>query len=205
MVNLSNSLIYLKRYDTALVVLYEKRRSGQGRKNKTQEVNVLGNIDYAYAGLGKFNLIKANADEMMSLSKSIDYTEGICYALVGLAEYWSHQKKFTLAIHYADEAISTAGKTRLTTTLRDAYQEAGNIEVATGNVTRYHYYDDLRDSIDEVLYSDKIVKNTQELDAKYSLNKKQTEIDDLNKQREIQQLTIKQRSTMNWACPPSYW
>ena len=47
------------------------------------------------------------------------------------------KKKFTLAIHYADEAISTAGKTKLITTLRDAYQEAGNIEVATGNVTRY--------------------------------------------------------------------
>jgi two-component system, NarL family, sensor kinase len=199
MVNLSSSLISLKRYDTALVVLYENKELARKEENKTQQVNVLANIDYAYAGLKKFNLIKANADEMMSLSKSIAYTEGECYALVGLAEYWSHQKNFTLAIHYADEAISTAGKARLITTLRDAYQEAGNIEVATGNITRYHYYDDLRDSIDEVLYSDKIVKNTQELDAKYSLNKKQTEIDDLNKQREIQQLTIKQRSTMNWA------
>lgn len=199
MVNLSSSLISLKRYDTALVVLYENKELARKEENKTQQVNVLANINYAYAGLGKFNLIKANADEMMSLSRSIAYTEGECYALVGLAEYWSHQKKFTLAIHYADEAIFTAGKTKLITTLRDAYQEAGNIEVATGNITRYHYYDDLRDSIDEVLYSDKIIKNTQELDAKYSLNKKQAEIDDLNKEREIQQLIIKQRSTMNWA------
>jgi signal transduction histidine kinase len=199
MVNLSSSLISLKRYDTALVVLYQNKELAREEMNKTQEVNVLANINYAYAGLGKFSLIKANADEMMSLSEPIDYKEGICYALVGLAEYWSHQKMFTLAIHYADKAISTAGKTKLITTLRDAYQEAGNIEVAMGNITRYHYYDDLRDSIDEVLYSDKIVKNTQELDAKYSLNKKQTEIDDLNKEREIQQLTIKQRSTMNWA------
>ena len=44
-----------------------------------------------------------------------------------------------------------------------------------------------------------MLKNTQELDAKYSLKKKQTEIDDLNKQREIQQLTLRQRNTMDWA------
>jgi len=199
MVNLSSSLINLKRFDTALVVLNENKELASKEKNKYQQINVMANMDYAFAGLGKFNLIKANADEMMALSNSINYTEGICYGLVGLAEYWLHKKKFTLAIHYANEAISTAGKTKLISTLRDAYQEAGNIEVAKGNLSRFRYYDGLRDSIDEVLYSDKILKNTQELDAKYSLNKKQAQIDDLNKQREIQQLTIKQRSTMNWA------
>jgi two-component system, NarL family, sensor kinase len=199
MVNLSVSLICLKRFDTALVVLYESKQVAREDENKIQQVNILANIDYADAGLGKFNLLKANADEMMSISKSIDYKAGICYALVGLAEYWSHQKKFALAIHYANDAISIAAKTKLLATLRDAYQEAGNIEIATGSITRYRYYDDLRDSIDEVLYSDKMLKNTQELDAKYSLRKKQTEIDDLNKQHEIEQLTIKQRSTMNWA------
>ena len=199
MVNLSSSLINLKRFDTALVVLNENKELAGKEKNKYQQINVMANMDYAFAGLGKFNSIKANADEMMTLSSSINYTEGICYGLVGLAEYWLHQKKFTLAIRYADEAISTAAKTKLISTLRDTYQEAGNIEVAAGNSPRFHYYDGLRDSIDEVLYSDKILKNTQELDAKYSLNKKQAQIDDLNKQQEIQQLTIKQRSTMNWA------
>jgi len=199
MVNLSTALINLKRYDTALVVLFENKELARNENNKYQQVNVLANIDYAYAGLAKFNLIKANADEMMSLSTSIDNKEGICYALVGLAEYWAHQKKFALAIHYADSAISLARSAGLVSVLRDSYQEASNIEVIFGNISRYHHYDDLRDSVDEVLLSDRILKNTQELDAKYSLNKKQAEIDALNKQREIQQLTLKQRNTMNWA------
>ena len=177
----------------------ENKELARQENNKYQEVHVLANIDYAYAGLGKYNLIKANADEMMTLSTSIDNKEGICYALVGLAEYWLHQKKFVLAIHYTDSAIAIARAARLISVLRDAYQEAGNIEVASGNISRYHHYDDLRDSMDEILSSDKILKNTQEMDAKYSLNKKQAEIDVLNKQREIQQLTLKQRSTMNWA------
>ena len=199
MVNLSSALISLKRYDTAVVVLLENKELARKEKNKYQQVNVLANMDYAYAGLGKYNLIKANADEMMSLSVSIDNKQGICYALVGLAEYWVHQKKSTLAVHYADSAITIAREARLISVLRDAYQEASNVEVVTGNVSRYHYYDDLRDSVDDVLYSDKILKNTQELDAKYSLNKKQAEIDALNKEKQIQALTLKQRNTMNWA------
>ena len=199
MVNLSSALISLKRYDTALIVLFQNKELARRENNKYQQVNVLANIDYAYTGLGKFNLIKANADEMMTLSTSIDNKEGICYALVGLAEYWLHQKKFALAIHYADSAIAIARAARLISVERDSYQEGGNIEVASGNISRYHYYDDLRDSMDEILSSDKILKITQETDAKFSLSKKQAEIDALNKQREIQQLTLKQRKTMNWA------
>ena len=199
MVNLSSALISLKRYDTALVVLFQNKELARRENNKYQQVNVLANIDYAYTGLGKFNLIKANADEMMTISTSIDNKEGICYALVGLAEYWLHQKKFALAIHYADSAIAIAKAARLISVERDSYQEGGNIEVASGNISRYHYYDDLRDSMDEILSSDKILKITHEMDAKYSLSKKQAEIDALNKQREIQQLTLKQRDTMNWA------
>lgn len=199
MVNLASALINLKRYDTALIVLFENKELARRENNKYQQVNVLANIDYAYSGLGKFNLIKANADEMMAISTSIDNKEGICYALVGLAEYWMHRKQFALAIHYADSAIAISRAAKLVSVLRDSYQEAGNIEVAAGNVPRYHLYDDLRDSVDDILLSDKILKNTQELDAKYSLNKKQAEIDALSKQREIQQLTLKQRNTMNWA------
>ncbi len=199
MINLSDALINLGRIDTALVVLIECREVARKENNKYQEVNVLAEMDYVYASLGKFNLIKANADEMMSISRSIDNKEGVCYALVGLAEYWMHQKKFVLAMHYADSAIALSRDGGMASVLRDAYQEAGNVEVAAGNVPRYHYYDKLRDSVDDALLSEQILKNTQELDAKYSLSKKQAEIDVLNKEREIQKLTLRQQRTMNWA------
>jgi two-component system NarL family sensor kinase len=199
MINLGSALIRLGRLDTALVVLFEVREFARKENNKYQQVNVLANIDYAYAGLGRFNLIKANAEEMMAISLSIDNKEGICYALVGLAEYWMHQHKFQLAIHYADSAIAISRAAGLPSVLRDSYQEAGNVEVTAGNIPRYHYYDALRDSVDDALLTAQILKNTQELDAKYSLSKKQAEIDVLNKERVIQKLTVRQQSTVNWA------
>jgi two-component system, NarL family, sensor kinase len=199
MVNLSSSLINLKRYDTALVVLIENKELAEKENNKYQLMDILANFNAVYAGLGRYGEIKSSADELMSIARSVDNKFGICYAYLGLADYWLHEKKYALAITYADTTISIARAGKLESTLRDAYQEASAIEVATGNSARYHHYDDLRDSVDEVLMSDKILKNTQELDARYSLNKKQAQIDDLNKQREIQQLTLRQRNTMNWA------
>ena len=82
--------------------------------------------------------------------------------------------------------------------MRDAYIAESRVELEKGNVTEFDAYNNLKDSIDEAIRSDKIVKNTQELEAKYSLNKKQVEIDSLNKEKKIQQLTLKQRNTMNW-------
>ena len=199
MVNLSCSLINLRRFDSALVVLYETKEFAMEANDKNELVDVMANIDYAYVGLGKFSLIKANAEELMSIAKSVDNNDGICYALFGLVEYSLNEKQYTKAGRYALNALQIAQKSGLIHTVLDAYKEASEVELAKGNVQGYERYDASKDSIEAIILSDKILKNTQELEAKYSLNQKQSEIDDLNKQQKIQELTLRQRDTMNWA------
>jgi two-component system NarL family sensor kinase len=198
MVNLSSALIDFKRYDTALVILYQTKEFARRMDDRNEEVDVMANMDYAFVGLGKYDLIKPNALELMSIAKSVDNKTGICYALIGLTEYFLYKKDYAKARHYAHQAVETADTDQLVATLKDAYGEAGTVELADGNVERYNYYNTLKDSVDDVLSSDKILKNTQELETKYALNKKQAEIDDLNKQKKIQQLILKQRRTVNW-------
>jgi two-component system, NarL family, sensor kinase len=199
LINLSNSLINLKRYDTALIVLDQTKTLTKNANDVDEEISVLANIDYAYVGLQRFGPIKANADELMSLARSVGSKDGICYALFGLTYYYIHEKRYDKAGRYIHDAIDTAKKNNLVTSLRAAYKQAGEVEIARGDFSGYNYYDDLKDSIDNVLLSDKILKNTQELDAKYSLNKKQAEIDDLNGQKKTQQLILRQRIIVNWA------
>jgi two-component system NarL family sensor kinase len=198
MVNLSSSLINFQRYDTALIVLYQTRDLAKRMGDKTEEIDILANMDYALAGTGKYELIKANAAELMSIARSMDSKDGICYALIGFTQYYLHEKNYAKARHYALSAIDTARSNNLPNSLSEAYKEAAGVELTGGNVTGYNHYQGLRDSVDDVLLSDKILKNTQELEAKYSLNKKQAEIDDLNKQKKIQQLILRQRRTVNW-------
>jgi two-component system, NarL family, sensor kinase len=199
MVNLSTALINFQRFDTALIVLRELKELAKRMNDVYEMIDAMTNIDCAYKGLGQFDPIKANAGELMAIAKSIDDKNGMCYALYGLTDYYFFKKKYAQAEYYADQAIGIAEQNKLVPTLRDAYKEAAQVELARGNISRYYRYNSLQDSINDALFSDKILRNTQELDAKYSLNKKQIEIDDLNKQEKIQQLTIKQRNTMNWA------
>lgn len=198
LIDLASSLVNLQRFDTALVVCndacdYSTRYQGIEISGKA-----LALINSAYIGMGKFDLLKVNSNVMIAGARKVADSETLCSGLAGLVTYYFHEKKYTLAAHYAGESIEVAERDSLVLSLRDAYGAAARVEMAKGNVSGFDHYNDLRDSIDEKVRSDKIVRNTQELEAKYSLGKKQAEIDSLNKEKKIQQLTLRQRNTINW-------
>ncbi len=198
LIDLASSLVNLQRFDTALVVCndardYSTRYQGIEANGKASAL-----INSAYIGMGKFDLLKINSDEMIAAARKVADSEALCGGLSGLVAYYLHEKKYTLAAHYAGECIEVAERDSLALSLRDAYGAAARVEIEKGNVAGFDHYNNLRDSIDEKVRSDKILRNTQELEAKYSLNKKQGEIDSLNKEKKIQQLILRQRNTINW-------
>jgi two-component system NarL family sensor kinase len=198
MVNLSTALINLERYDTALVVLKDSKNFLKTINDKNEEVSVLANIDYAYIATGKLDLLQSNAQELLAIATSIGNKQGICFGLFGLKDYFIYKKDYAKATSYAREAIDTAVKNNLVILQREAYKEAARVEVAQGNLEAFDRYDRQKDSIDNIILSDKILNTTQDLEAKYSLNKKQVQIDELGKEKKIAQLTLKQRNTLNW-------
>lgn len=196
MINLSTSLINLKKFDTARIVLNQSKELTIRSNDKNGEISVLANYNYVYTETGKYDLLMDNAKEMMRIAKSINSKEGICYGALGLTDYYRFKKDYTKAKYYVQYAVNIAKENRYITVLRDAYNALSRIELEQGNIKAYYRYNELNDSIDAVLVSDKVLKNTQELDAKYSLTKKQAEIDVLNKEKKIQELTLKQHNVM---------
>jgi two-component system NarL family sensor kinase len=199
MVNLGSSLVNLGRYDTALTVLAETEALNIASNDKYRNINVLILLGEAYEGLEKFDLMKVNEDKLMAAAGAFGDKYGMAYAALQFSIYYAHQKEYAKARKWVGDAIKTAKENGLSEVLRYAYAQASKIEVVNGNLAAFDLYDALKDSIGDKLFSGRIVKNTQELEAKYSLNKKQAEIDDLSQQRKIQQLTLRQRNTMNWA------
>lgn len=197
MVNLSSALIDLARYDTALVVLKDCKTFLKTINDKNEEVSVLANIDYAYIATGKLDVLQANAQELLATARSIGNKQGICFGLFGLKDYFIYKKDYAKATYYAQAAIDTAIKNNLVILQREAYKEAARVEVAQGNLQAFDRYDRQKDSIDNIILSDKILNTTQDLEAKYSLNKKQVQIDELDKEKKIAQLTLRQRNTLN--------
>ena len=67
--------------------------------------------------------------------------------------------------------------------------------MATGNLTLYDHYKELQDSLNDLVLSDKILKNTQEIEGRYSLNEKEAEINSLNAEEKINSLVLYQHRT----------
>ena len=115
-----------------------------------------------------------------------------------LAFIYYTQQNIPLSRIHLDSAIAAAQRTRMMEDLRDALELYVIEEAAAGHSHQALFYDSLRHSIDDSLFSTTIARNMEELNARYQSEKKQTEIDALNKEKLIQQLSIKQHATWNY-------
>ena len=198
MFNLASALVNLQRFDTALVVLIQTKDLSRLVHGKGPDAGVLALMGVAYVGMRRYDLLKTNTEELMAVARSDGDDVALGAAMSGFVDYYLHEKKYGEAWRYAREYLAIAKKTNVPIQLRYAYGQSARVQIGVGNLERYDYYNNLRDSIDEVIRSDKVVKNTQELEVKYALSKKQAEIDSLNKEKKIQQLTLRQRNLINW-------
>jgi two-component system, NarL family, sensor kinase len=198
LINLTDALINMGRYDTALVVLQEDWNICEKQNYRASEILILINMYYAYVGLGRYDLIKPIVEKLMQLALSLHNLEGQCYAYIGLKYYYLAKKDYKQAEQAALAAISIAQRSGSIELLREAYKEAANVQIAQGDQKHFGYYERLSDSLDDQILSDKVLKNTKDIEGKYTLSKKQAQIDSLNEQRKIQQLRLKQRTMTIW-------
>ncbi len=198
LINLTDALINMGRYDTALVVLQEDWNICEKQHYRASEILILINIYHAYVGLGRYDLIKPIAEKLMQLALSLYNLEGQCYPYIGLKYYYLGKKDYKQAEQAALAAIGIGQRSGSTELLREAYKEAANVQIARGDQKQTGYYERLRDSLNDQILSDKVLKNTKDIEGKYALNKKQAQIDSLNEQKKIQQLGLKQRTTTIW-------
>ncbi len=198
MINLGSALVNLQRFDTALVVLNQVREMEKMTRGNGTNPTILCLMGVAYVGLGKYDMVKSTAAELMGVAKENNDNEAMCYALSGYVDYYLHVKKYEEATHYAMEYVSVAERAKDPIQIMYAYEHAARVEMVRGNMDMGNYYNMLRDSIDDAIRSERILENTQELEAKYSLKQKQAEIDQLNQQQVIEKLTLRQRKTLIW-------
>jgi signal transduction histidine kinase len=162
--------------------------------DKISQVNALIAINDVYLITGNYSSIEQNADKMAELAKQIGNKEGIAQSIFYIAKCRFHDKNYNVAEKTAAEALNIAKENKLNNVIGKIYLLLSDAALAQGKQQDYETNRQSSDSMQKVLLSDKILRNTQELDAKYSLDKKQSEINNLSNERKIQELTLKQNS-----------
>lgn len=196
-INLGSALIRLKRPDTALVVLGDAKSVAKELHDFDIADQALNDICAIYEDRGQLDLLKRSATEMLEFARSVKEPQGIIFGLEQLFLYYLLKKEYSQAAVYSRELLVLAKEEKVNKFLDEAYQYAAMIALAQGHPDSSFRYNDLKDSIDDLLLSDKVLKSTQELETKFSLHEKQVEIDDLQKQRRIQELVLRQQQLTN--------
>jgi two-component system, NarL family, sensor kinase len=198
LLNLSNTYGYLEQHEKEYELL--EKALPLAKKNGDLE-----KIATVYHDMGGYYFAKK--DYPSSLEKYLEsYTYvkqmgnryHLCTACSVLAQVYYKLNRKDKALQYILQAEKIANEVGARADLKEIYktraeieQQAGNYELATGYFSKTI---DLSDSLFKAETSEKIA----EVEARYQNEKKAREIIQLEKDKQIQSLSLKQKSTLNY-------
>ncbi len=200
LINLDDVLIKLKRYDTAMIIARQILQLGEKLNDYGNTAKGLGNINQILLLTKNIAPVLKNAAEMERLSLAAKDVEGLASAFYFSSLYYLQNGQYALAKQFALKELDIVNKNSLKGTREtEVHQLLGDIGLATNNLDLFNTNRHISDSLQDYYVSGKILKYTQQLQAQYSLDKKQAEITTLKKEQQIQQLTLQRHTSINIA------
>ena len=186
------------RFDEAMRYFDSSYRMGFRMEDDLLMESSLMNQADIYTDWEQYSRGIAALDRARQLGKKISDDNSVSLIYRQLARIFYQQRNIRLSRLYLDSAIAAAKRNRMMEDLRDAYALAVIDEAAMGDPRQTAFYDSLRRSLDDSLFSTTIARGVEELNARYQSEKKQAEIEALNKEKQIQQLSIRQHAILNY-------
>jgi signal transduction histidine kinase len=199
--SLSNlSLNYLSKsmQPKALPLLTEALGIAKDMGNYNLESSILLNLSDILLRSGDYEKMKLYVDRSLLLHRKLGSQDGEAISLRALAMYYLHTKDFINARERAAESSVIARKNNLTMDYAEAIHILSNVAYATGDMRAGNkYYRESGDSIRAMIK--KVLSNkSANLEKKYETEKKETQIKKLEAEKKVQQLSIRQKNTLNY-------
>jgi signal transduction histidine kinase len=136
--------------------------------------------------------------ESFSLAKKVEDRDMVATTLTGLAMCYLQQKDYAKAQDYATQAVklhdelgNMNGKVSATKVLAD-------VAFAMGDPAKGYAYELFCDEYEQKHINQVLSKQSSDLEKKYETDKKETQIKKLEAEKTVQQLTIRQKNTLNY-------
>ena len=128
----------------------------------------------------------------------------LCTICTALAQVYHKLNQDGKAIQYILEAEKLANEVGTRTDLKDIYKTRAEIEQGAGNYKLASEYFSKTIQISDSLFKAETSEKVAEVEARYQNEKKQEKILQLEKDKQIQFLSIKQKSTFNYVLIGSF-
>jgi two-component system, NarL family, sensor kinase len=199
--SLSNlSLGYLSKnmQSKAMPLLIEALGIAKDIGNYNIESSILLNLSDILLVAGEYEKVKLYAERSLLLHRELGSQAGEAISLRALALYYLQKKDFSNARKLATESAASAGKNNLTLDHAEAIHVLSSVAIATGDMRSGDKYSrEFGDSV-KSLVKNLLSQKSADLEKKYETEKKETQIKKLVAEKKVQQLSIRQKNTLNY-------
>ncbi len=136
--------------------------------------------------------------EALEISRKTGDLFGETAALESMARFSISKKEFPKAKKYALEGLENAQKEGMYDEIASCYLILSDVSLGEGQIADYLHYRQLYKDIGDTLASNNLVHATQDLETKYETEKKEQQIVSLERERELQQLRLRQKNGLVW-------
>ncbi|HLZ17309.1 MAG TPA: tetratricopeptide repeat protein, partial [Cyclobacteriaceae bacterium] len=166
------------------------------QRNESETCQSIGNIFY---DLREYKSALAEYEKSLRIAHRISNTALMAFSFSGMGFAWYELKKFNQAIIYFDSSIVKAKEIKNRYLVMDAYQVISNIHEEQSHyqeALKFHrLYSELKDS----LAHEENRQGTEEMEAKYQNAKKQNQIELLQKDQLVKDISLQQNRTVQSA------
>jgi two-component system, NarL family, sensor kinase len=198
LINLSVSYNHLDQYEKAFEVLQQALPLAKKNEDLYQLVTICNNMADYFLEKKNFDTALVKCLEMYSYAKQMGNQYFLSSANLMLAKSYyklSQQKKALIHITAAEKLANEVGERA---ELKTIYNIRGDIEEANGNYKSAAVYFSKALTISDSLFKAETSEKVADAEAKYQNEKKQKEIIKLENDKQIQLLSIKQKSILNY-------
>ena len=195
-VNLGNIYLNNSEYDSALFYLEHSIEVFDNEVYIPHSLNMIGQV---YSNMGDYQKAIEYLEKSIAIADQLSLQMRKAQALLGLATTFERQGKTRLALetYMAVEVISKeiGGNYEL----KDAYKGIANAFAKLGDFSNAFKYQEFYDSVKDTLYNSETDEKIKGMQFTYQIEKKQTEVDLLIKDKMLQDLEIQQQKYINYA------
>jgi len=189
--NLGNAYTSLKKYDTAISVLQESLLIAKKENYDNIVSNVTSNIGGLLIKQGKYDSLNFYSIEGLRLAKKLGDSLNMVNNIYGLALAAFYNKDFKKSEEEAKTGFAMAQQRNYLEPLQLFADILSELNLVKGDLKNHDYYKRLSIELSEMFFSEKMQRNVQTLDKKFDTEKKEQQL-------QLQQVTIRQKSTLNY-------
>jgi len=188
--NLGETYYKLGHDDTALLYLNESLKAYQSKEDFPFSLNYIGRV---YTRKKQFDIAIQKHTEAFEISKNLDTKLDMTQSLVGLAQAYFAKADIASSIEAYKQSIEVGKDLNAITEIKDAYQGLSKAYAEQADYSNAFKYQNLLLAIKDTIYNINTDKKLGTLQFTFDIEKKESQISLLNKDKEIQQQQIRRQ------------